>query len=210
MAREKIYHFVYETTNNINGKKYIGKHSTNNINDGYLGSGKLLKLAVSKYGEEHFSRKIISIFDSSDAAFEFESLVVDEDLIKNKNYYNCKPGGCGGIYMTEEIKERMKASSKLRFERLEGTTLGTTCYTNGKRNKFLKPGQLPPTGYQIGISTPNRKSRKGCEVKPTTTGTFWVNNGTINKLIHPGNDIPEGFVKGRLMKTDKSGRFSKA
>ena len=37
-----MYHFVYETTNLINGKKYIGKHSTDDLNDGYLGSGKAI------------------------------------------------------------------------------------------------------------------------------------------------------------------------
>ena len=40
------YHFVYITTNTINNKKYIGVHNTNDINDGYIGSGKLLQKAV--------------------------------------------------------------------------------------------------------------------------------------------------------------------
>jgi len=34
---------LYLTKNIINQKIYIGVHSTYNINDGYLGSGKLLK-----------------------------------------------------------------------------------------------------------------------------------------------------------------------
>lgn len=35
-------HFIYQTTNLIDGKWYRGKHSTKNVDDGYLGSGKLL------------------------------------------------------------------------------------------------------------------------------------------------------------------------
>lgn len=34
-----MIHYIYKITNVINGKGYIGKHSTNNINDGYFGSG---------------------------------------------------------------------------------------------------------------------------------------------------------------------------
>jgi len=54
-----IYYFVYETTNNINGKKYIGYHKTTNLNDGYLGSGKILHYAIKKYGRGAFSRRIL-------------------------------------------------------------------------------------------------------------------------------------------------------
>ena len=47
---------IYKTTNLVNGKIYIGQDSNNNPN--YLGSGKLLKYAISKYGIENFKLSI--------------------------------------------------------------------------------------------------------------------------------------------------------
>ena len=42
-------HFIYRTTNLLNGKFYVGRHSTTNMNDGYFGSGIVLKKAIEKY-----------------------------------------------------------------------------------------------------------------------------------------------------------------
>ena len=51
-------HFIYMTTNLINGKRYIGKHFGYE-NDSYLGSGTLIQKAIKKYGKDNFERKIL-------------------------------------------------------------------------------------------------------------------------------------------------------
>lgn len=89
--------FVYKTTNLVNGKIYIGQHSTNNLKDNYKGSGKLLKSAILKYGEGNFTTQIIR-FSKSRA----ELNKLEKELIKHYNSrcldigYNLHHGGFGG------------------------------------------------------------------------------------------------------------------
>ena len=47
-----MFFIIYQTTNLINNKIYIGKHQTSDLDDGYLGSGKLLLQAIKKYGNK--------------------------------------------------------------------------------------------------------------------------------------------------------------
>lgn len=60
MARkEKQYHFIYKTINIINNKYYIGMHSTDDLNDGYVGSGKRLWYSINKNGSGLNGRRAI-------------------------------------------------------------------------------------------------------------------------------------------------------
>jgi len=55
----KKYHFIYKTTDTRNGNFYVGMHSTNDLNDGYVGSGDRLKKLIYKYGKDIFNIEIL-------------------------------------------------------------------------------------------------------------------------------------------------------
>jgi hypothetical protein len=90
-------HFIiYKTTNTLDGKHYIGAHQTNNLDDGYMGSGKHLQRAIKKYSKEHFTVEILHNFDDKELMFAKEREIVNEHFVNNANTYNLKIGGSGG------------------------------------------------------------------------------------------------------------------
>ncbi len=89
----KTYHILYETTNLINGMKYVGIHSTRNINDGYLGSGRWLLRAVKKYSKDAFHRIILGFYDNYDELVAAEAKFVDQAYVDRSDTYNLVLGG---------------------------------------------------------------------------------------------------------------------
>jgi len=72
-------HFIYKTTHK-NGKYYIGRHSTDNVDDGYIGSGRWPRSIKDK---SSITREIIEYADSE------ESLILLEQQYLTEHY--CKP-----------------------------------------------------------------------------------------------------------------------
>lgn len=123
---KKKYYYVYKIVNMVNGKEYIGFHSTNDLDDGYMGSGKLLKLAVEKYGIDSFKKEIIQMFDNKEDAEQLERQLVNEDYVNREDTYNISLGGnvCilfgedNGFYgkkHSDESKHHMSESKKKLF-----------------------------------------------------------------------------------------------
>lgn len=90
-VKKNMKYIVYKTTNQINNKFYIGVHKKNGRN--YLGSGKLLKQAIKKYGRENFIRETLQEFTIEQDAYDYEKELVNEEMIKNPLCYNLVEGG---------------------------------------------------------------------------------------------------------------------
>lgn len=131
---------IYETTNLKNGKKYRGAHVCKSLDDDYLGSGKLLKKAIAKYGIQNFERKVLLICDSLEHMFEQECIFVDDKWVEDCNTYNLKIGGEGGWdYINREGKrwneeKRRLHSIEMKKKRMVGEW-GPKTPSNGFKNK---------------------------------------------------------------------------
>lgn len=92
---KKKYHYFYKIENTSNNKVYYGIHSTNNLNDGYMGSGSRLKSEYKNSNKNDFVKTILKFFKTRKEASDYEAEVVTESLVKDVNCYNIK---CGGDY----------------------------------------------------------------------------------------------------------------
>lgn len=91
------YHLIYMIVNKINNKIYIGKHTTKNPYDDYMGSGKSLKAAIQKHGKHNFEKIILFSLFTENEAFLKEAEIVTPEFINRKDTYNLKCGGKGNF-----------------------------------------------------------------------------------------------------------------
>lgn len=72
-----IFYGLYKITNLLNGKMYIGKHKTTNLDDGYMGSGKIIKRAIAKYGVQNFRKEWLMFCEDEEELNYMERVFVD-------------------------------------------------------------------------------------------------------------------------------------
>jgi group I intron endonuclease len=104
---DNIFGYIYETTNLVNNKKYIGKKVTDSNSDKYIGSGVLLIKAIKKYGRENFIKKIIDVATNNDELTQKEIYWIDYfNAVKSNQYYNICKGGEGGDWYSNISEEK--------------------------------------------------------------------------------------------------------
>lgn len=115
MSDNKKYYYFYKITNLKNGNFYYGVHSTNNLDDGYMGSGAIIKSIIKKYGTEFLQKDIIKFFDSSKTMYAYEKLVVTNEMIQDPKCYNLTEGGIGydiNHFVPKYVKHKISNSNK--------------------------------------------------------------------------------------------------
>lgn len=199
-----MFYTVYKITNKINGKFYIGKHQTKNLDDGYMGSGKRLKYAINKHGLENFSKEILHVFDNEEDMNTKEI----ELVVLNEESYNLCPGGQGGFgYIHEKGLHKcfVKHSEKTK-QQIKETLTGHVISEKTKQNisiavkEHYKNNKSHWCGRNHSDEARNKISKGNKGKKTATFNTIIINNGIKNKHI-PKDQleffINLGWSKGR-------------
>ena len=205
----KKHHFIYKTTNLLNDKYYVGMHSTNNLKDGYMGSGKRLRYSIRKYGVENFKLEILEWFDSREALVEGEEQLVNVDLIKDEMCLNLKIGGQGGLVDVEHARKFKEGSIKYNKAQWKNSEyrekISNVLRNNIKENHRLgkmKYGNFKGKSHSDETKKKMSESSKGNGVGSSNSqfGTCWITNGNESKKIYKGDLIPLGWNLGRKQK----------
>ena len=204
--KEYNFHYIYKTTNRLNGKYYVGMHSTNNINDGYIGSGDRLRRSIRKYGKENFKFEIIEFLPNRTTLRDRERELITEDLLNDKMCMNICFGGGGGYISPEGVKKgrestdrvlrekygddfkskisngywgRIKSDQKLLEKHTESLKNGLKASNFDHSSTFRGKTHSDETKKIIGEK--NSINQKG--EKNSQFGTCWITNGEKNLKI---------------------------
>jgi len=181
-----MHYIVYQTTNLINGMTYIGSHQTEDLTDGYIGSGKHLKRAIKKYGKENFKSEILYSFSSKEEMFNKERELVNESFVKDPMTYNLKVGGSGGNpgivgafkgkTHSNETKEKLRQAA-LKQVITDETRIKLSVNSAMRNNPEIRKKVSATLSGRICSNEHRRR------VAEANLGTILINNGIIAKRI---------------------------
>jgi hypothetical protein len=221
MSEHTNIYIVYQVTNLVNNKIYVGVHRHKPF-DGYLGSGVSIEQAVKKYGKENFSRDILFVYDNFYDAYEKEGEIVNEEFIKRKDNYNMVPGGQIHYDYSESSREKMSNAKK---GKMTAKDKDGVFYQVSVGDERLKTGELVhmSAGLTSMIDKDGKKYYVSVEDPRIKSGELFHKNkgrknqgvaGTVSVRDKEGNsyrvekDDPR-YLSGELVHFRKGAKFSK-
>lgn len=92
-----MFYTVYKVTHLPSGRFYIGMHRTHDLQDRYLGSGKIVRAIVKKYGSSSLVKEILYVFDTPEEMVAKEIEILSPEILADPKILNLKRGGSGGF-----------------------------------------------------------------------------------------------------------------
>lgn len=216
-----MYYTIYKVTNKLNNKFYVGAHATNDLDDGYMGSGKLIRRAIKKYGFENFEKEYVSIHQNAEEMFLTEEEIVNEAFVDSEETYNIRLGGHKNSWFLlnsdSEVQRKKAIKSNLRRKELRKNPEWKKRNSNniskgvkksweeGRRRKTLPSwkGKKHKEESKRKIGEANKKHQIG--EGNSQFGTCWIYSNKFKKSKKIDKNelevyIKNGWIKGRKFK----------
>lgn len=120
VGAELPYSYVYEIVNLLNGKTYVGsrKLALDKSWRQYMGSGKLIKQAIAKYGVEKFRKRLIGYAATAEELIDLEGDWISRQQLHGLAQYNLFASGHAGGDTFSKLKA--KTLEEVRRKQSEG------------------------------------------------------------------------------------------
>jgi hypothetical protein len=204
--KQHKYHYLYKTTNLKNGKFYVGMHSSNDLEDGYLGSGLRIRRSIKKYGKENFKFEILEFFDNKEKLSEAERNLVNKDFIKEPLCMNLKEGGSGGFTKENSLKGTLAMNKKNwsdpEFRKRNSNRMKVQNKQLFELGILKAPDWTGKTHTAESIQLMSEKAQLRVGDKNSQFGTCWIYNDKESKKIKKeelNSHLSNGWIKGRKM-----------
>ena len=110
-AERRNFHYIYKITRD-DGKYYIGMHSTDDLNDGYFGSGRILWYSIKKHGKDVHKKQVVEFLPSRTLLKERETIIVNKELLLDPCCMNLAIGGGANATNEQRLKWGLEAQRK--------------------------------------------------------------------------------------------------
>lgn len=147
-----MYHYVYLITNIQTNEKYIGKHSTNNLQDGYLGSGVIIQKILSSKKRDCLKKEILQFYNSEEQAYiGQEQYIKQYNAVESDEFYNLCEGGRNHL-MTQDIKQKISKKAKERLKNKQNHPMYGKHFSEQSKQKIK---ETIKKNYENGYVNPN-------------------------------------------------------
>ena len=220
-----MYRYIYKVVNLLNGKSYIGQHTTHKEYDNYYGSGRDLQKDFKIYGLNNFIKGIIEYCYSQEELNEKEKYWIEKLDTINNGYNICKGGKQFPVlygkdnpfYGKKHSEETIKKLSDCRKSRPpwnkdkkgvqkateEQKRVASERHSGEGNWNYGRKGELSPNyGLKRNKNTIQLLSQQKIGIKNPNVGEFEI-KAPDNKNYHITSGIPEFLKQHSEYKIDK-------
>jgi hypothetical protein len=179
------YHYIYRTTCIVTGKYYLGMHSTYDLNDGYIGSGKLLGRSVNVHGKENHVCAILEHYFSREWLREREAELVCAEMLTDPMCMNISLGGSSwpnNIINADSCRQTAKnkiSQQRQQWLRDNDPEWAKQTKTNRSSAGIANLPGTPPPSFKGKNHTEETKKKIGDNVSKSARGTGNSQYGTM-------------------------------
>ena len=183
----KKYGYIYMTTNLLNGRRYIGQHHSDKLDENYFGSGSVISKAVKKYGKDSFKVDLLEWCYSKEDLDKKEQYYISEYMANiDRDFYNIAKGGssfnCSGYKIIHK----------------------------GDIHHYVHPDSLQSwydLGYELGESEARCSAKSEISKKFLNSPDFLAKRELINKKISESSRKPH--KKGHHLSDEHKAKISR-